>query len=239
MSAPSAAVVRELAPTGSLRVSINLGNPVLAQGDPQSPRGVTVDLAPEVARLLGVPVELQCFDAARKSFAALADGEADLCFLAVDPARAEQVAFTRPYVTIEGVYVVRDDSPVTIAQDVDRDGVRVGVKEGSAYDLHLGRTLERATLVRGPEGTQVFTEQGLEVGAGIRQPVEAFVAAHPGHRVLEPAFMQIRQAVGMSRRCSADTVAFLDGVVGGLVADGFVAEALERSGQPASLVATD
>ncbi|MDU0314487.1 transporter substrate-binding domain-containing protein [Phycicoccus sp. M110.8] len=230
-------VVGELAPTGALRVSINLGNPVLAQGDSGAPRGVTVDIARELGRRLGVPVQTLCFDAARKSYEAMADGRADLCFLAVDPAREEQVAFTRPYVAIEGVYVVREESPVRTAQDVDRAGVRVGVKEGSAYDLHLTRELTGAEVVRGSEGVDVFVAEGLEVGAGIRQPVEAFVDSHAGYRVAEPAFMQIRQAVGTPRGRSEAAVAGLDALVGDLVAEGFVARSLERSGQSPTLVA--
>ncbi len=231
-------LVADIAPTGVLRASINLGNPVLAQGSPQDPTGVTVDLARELAKRLGVPVELVCFDAARKSFEAMAVGDADLCFLAIDPARETQVAFSEPYVVIEGVYVVPETSALRSTEDVDRYGVRVGVKEGSAYDLFLTRELRRATVVRGVEGVQVFTEQGLEVGAGIRQPVTDFVATRTGVRLIEPAFMQIRQAVGLPRSRSDASVRFVSEVVRELVDNGFVADALERSGQSRSLVAT-
>ena len=89
MTIPPASVASDLAPTGALRASINLGNPVLAQGTPAGPAGVTVDLAHELGRRLGVPVELVCFDAARKSFEAMTAGRADICFLAIEPARAE------------------------------------------------------------------------------------------------------------------------------------------------------
>lgn len=227
----------DLAPSGALRVSINLGNPVLAQGRPAAPRGVTVDIARELAARLDVGVEFHCFDAARKSFDAMARGEADICFLAIDPARATEVAFTEPYVLIEGVYVVPADSPVASAHEVDRPGVRVGVKEGSAYDLHLSRELATAEVVRGAEGVDVFAAQGLEVGAGIRQPATAWVAAHPGHRVLEPAFMQIRQAVGTTPSRSDATLAWLTAVVEELKSNGFVTAALARSGQDAALAA--
>lgn len=149
-------ITDDLAPTGTLRASINLGNPVLAQGTPDDPGGVTVDIARELGTRLGVPVELVCFDAARDSFEAMASGRADICFLAVDPARAETVAFIPPYAVIEGVFAVPDDSPLTSAADVDRPGVRVGVKQGSAYDLFLTRTLTHAEVVRGAEGTTVF-----------------------------------------------------------------------------------
>lgn len=237
MSADLTAVARDLAPTGLLRASINLGNPVLAQGAPQAPTGVTVDIARAVGERLGVPVELVCFDAARRSFEAMATGDADLCFLAVDPARATEVAFTAPYVVIEGVYVVPVDSPVRSVADVDRDGVRVGVKHGSAYDLHLTRTLEHASIVRGDEGVDVFVSEGLEVGAGIREPVTAFAARRDDVRVLDEAFMQIEQAVGTTRTRAADTVAFLHELVEELKASGFVADALARSGQSGAAVA--
>jgi polar amino acid transport system substrate-binding protein len=48
-------IVANLAPTGTLRAAINLGNPVLAAGTACEPTGVTVDLARELASRLGVP----------------------------------------------------------------------------------------------------------------------------------------------------------------------------------------
>jgi polar amino acid transport system substrate-binding protein len=225
----------ELAPGGALRAAINLGNPVLAHGDERSPGGVTVDLATEIGRRLGVPVELLPVRAARDSFALLSEGRADLCFLAVDPARAEEVAFSAPYLVIEGVYVVPAGSALRSAEDVDRPGVRVGVKEGSAYDLHLSRELRHAQVVRGAEGTAVFLEQGLEVGAGIRQPLTQLVRERADLRLLDGAFMQIRQAVGIPQRRSAEAVAWLGSTVHHLGASGFVAAALRRAGQDPAL----
>lgn len=221
----------ELAPSGTLVASINLGNPVLAQGDPPNPRGISVELAREFAARVGVPVEFACFTAAKDSFAALVDGRAGVAFLATDPRRAELVRFSEPYALIEGVYVVPDDSPLRAAGDVDRRGVRIGVKEGSAYDLFLTRSLRAAQLVRGSDGITVYAEQGLAAGAGIRQPLTQFVAENPGHRLIDEAFMQIRQAVAVSKDLSAETVDFVQRTVEDLKACGFVADSLARSGQ--------
>lgn len=232
-----AAVRQDLASTGVLRASINLGNPVLAQGTPDAPSGVTVDIAREVAERLGVPVEFVCFDAARKSFEALTSGGADICFLAVEPAREAEVAFTAPYAVIEAVYAVPVDSPIRSLDDVDRSGVRVGVKQGSAYDLFLSRTLRHAEIVRGEEGVEAFRAHGLEVAAGIRQPVNDFAAAEPGVRVIDEAFMQIKQAVGTTRDRGPQTVRFLHDLVEELKGSGFVAEALRRSGRLDATVA--
>jgi polar amino acid transport system substrate-binding protein len=227
----------DLAPTGVLRAAINLGNPVLTNGTPASPGGVTVDLAREVAARLDVPVEFVCFDAARKSFEALTSDAADICFLAIEPARAASVAFTAPYVVIEGVFVVPEDSPFGSPADVDRPGVRIGVNHGSAYDLYLTRTLSHATIVRGSDGVVVFEEQGLEVAAGIRQPLTTYVAEHPGTRVIPERFMQIQQAVGTTPARHPSTIAFLHDLVEELKANGFVADALRRANRPDATVA--
>jgi polar amino acid transport system substrate-binding protein len=230
-------VVWDLVPGGALRAAINLGNPVLAQGTPATPGGVTVDIAREFGARLRVPVDLVCFAAARESFEAMVRGDADICFLAIEPARAAQVAFTAPYVVIDGVFTVPEDSGITGLADVDREGVRIGVNEGSAYDLFLSRTLRRASVVRGQDGIGVFREQGLDAGAGIRQVVMDFVDGNPEFRMIDEGFMQIRQAVGTTRTRSPGTVRFLASVIEELKASGFIGDALRRSGQDTALMA--
>jgi polar amino acid transport system substrate-binding protein len=167
----------------------------------------------------------------------MAAGDVDVCFLAIEPARAQDIAFTAPYVLIEGVYVVPRDSPLKTVADVDQDGVRIGVKLGSAYDLYLTRTLRRASMVRGDEGIVAFEAEHLEVAAGIRQPMTAYVRAHPDLRVVEDGFMQIRQAVGTTPAKQPQTLQFLHDLVEELKSGGFVADALRRSNQSDSIVA--
>jgi polar amino acid transport system substrate-binding protein len=231
----NADLLADLAPTGVLRASINLGNPVLAQGTPQAPSGVTVDVAREVSARLGVPAELVCFSAARESLAALTSGRADVGFLAIEPARSADLAFTAPYVIIEGVFAVPARSPLTSVADVDAPGVRIGVKQGSAYDLYLTRTLRHAAVVRGDDGTSVFLADDLEAAAGIREPVTELVATRPGLRLIDGAFMQIRQAVAVAKGKQPPTMAFLADLVEDLKANGFIAAALARSGQVAAV----
>ncbi|HEY3718067.1 MAG TPA: transporter substrate-binding domain-containing protein [Jatrophihabitantaceae bacterium] len=237
MGTATAAIAADLAPTGTLRASINLGNPVLAQGTATAPTGITVDIAREVGVRLDVPVRFVCFDAARKSYEAMLSGDADVCFLAIEPAREAEIAFTAPYVVIEGVFAVPQDSSFTTAADVDRADVRIGVKRGSAYDLFLTRTLAHASVVRGEEGVDEFHAQGLEVAAGIRQPMTEYVRTHPDLRLIDDRFMQIQQAVGTTKARRPETVQFLRDLVEDLKATGFVAEALRRANQAAAAVA--
>src|SRR5262245_54078775 len=103
-------VVKEIAPTGKLRAAINLGNAVLAQKGADGPKGVSVDLARELARRLGVPIELVVFEAAGKVFEGIKAGNVDLAFIAIEPVRAAEIEFSSAYVLIEGGYMVPKDS---------------------------------------------------------------------------------------------------------------------------------
>jgi polar amino acid transport system substrate-binding protein len=114
-------------------------------------------------------------------------------------------------------------------------GVTIGVKEGSAYDLYLTRTIERATIVPGVDGTDVFLERGLDVAAGIRQPLVTFVDDGSSYRLLEPAFQQIRQAVGIPRGRSELALRFVVDFIADLLATGFIGDALARGGQDPGL----
>jgi polar amino acid transport system substrate-binding protein len=229
----NADIVTDLAVRGVLRVALNLNNPVLVQGTAAAPSGVTVDIARELGARLGAGVTFSCFSGALDAFEATIAGEADICFLAVEPARAAQIVFTAPYVLIEGVYAVPDQSPLRTVAEVDRPGVRIGVKKGSAYDLFLTRTLRHATLVRGAEGTAEFIAGPLEAAAGVREPMTEFVAAHQGTRLIEERFMEIPQAMGTTKTRRPETIRFLHAFIEDLKASGFVADALRRSGQTA------
>jgi polar amino acid transport system substrate-binding protein len=231
-------VVKSLSPTGRLRVALNLGNIVLVQTDEKTgaQKGVTVDLAGELGRRLGVPVDFTTFDGAGKAFEALKGGAIDIVFLAIEPVRAAEVAFTAPYVLIEGVYMVPKDSALKAVADVDREGVRIGVNKGSAYDLYLSRTLKHAKLVRGESGVDLFVGEKLEAAAGVKQPMVAYARTDPNVRLLDGRFMEIRQAMGTPQGRDAGA-RYLHGFVEEMKASGFVAEGLKRSNQPDASVA--
>jgi len=230
-------VVASLVPTGTLRASINLGNPILANKDPATGQavGVSVDLARAFAKRLGVDVELTVFDAAGKSVDAVAKGHADIGFFAIDPLRAESVAFTAPYVIIKGSYLVSAASPIQSNDEVDRPGKRVAVSKGSAYDLYLTRELRQAQIVHSATSQTVvdtFIEQNLEVAAGVQQQLEADAARIPGLRLLPGNFMLIEP-----RSHGDDAAGVLRQFVEDMKASGFIAQSLARHGIKGASVA--
>jgi polar amino acid transport system substrate-binding protein len=230
------------APGGALRASINLGNPVLAGRDPASgePAGVSVDLAGELTRRLGLPLELVVFDGAAASVEAVRADRADVGFFAVDPARSAGVHFTAPYVLIEGSYLVAADSELTAGEQVDRTGTRIAVSRGSAYDLFLTRTIEQAELVRldGAAGAVEALRTGtVEVVAGIRPMLEREAEGAPELRMIPGRFMVIRQAMGMPAGRDAAAHALLTAFAEEMKTEGVVAAAMRRHGIDGASVA--
>ncbi|MCA8093456.1 transporter substrate-binding domain-containing protein [Burkholderia anthina] len=225
---------------GVLRAAINYGNTVLAQraGD-GALSGVSVDLASELARRLGVRLELVPFSAAGKVFDALEENAWDVAFLAIDPTRTEQIAFTGPYLLIEGAYMVRENSDLANSTSVDIPGMTIAVGAGSAYDLYLTRSLEHAQLERFATAKEAFDEFNsgkLGVAAGVRQVVNRYASMHQGLRVLPDSFMTIQQAVGVPRRIAVVSEAF-SSFVEEMKASGAVAASLQTSGQTSAVVA--
>ncbi|MGJ7563313.1 transporter substrate-binding domain-containing protein [Variovorax sp. GB1R11] len=229
----SPALLAAFAPGGTLRASINLGNPILANKDATTgePVGVSIDLAREFARRLGVDVELVVFEKAAASVDAVKNEKADIGFFAVDPARSEGLLFTAPYVLIEGSYLVTDSSALTDNAQVDAKGHRISVGAGSAYDLFLTREIKAADIVRlqgaGPALAALRSGE-VEVAAGIRQLLEGEAQRAPGVRVLPGRFMVIQQAMGTPASRGAQAQAFLAAFVEEMKASGFVADALKR-----------
>jgi polar amino acid transport system substrate-binding protein len=236
------AVRAALVPTGRLRASINLGNPVLANADPATgrARGVSVDLAQALAERLDVPLETIEFGAAAKSVEAVSADAADVGFFAIDPARGASIAFTDAYLLIEGAYLVRADSPLQANEEVDRAGTRIVVGQGSAYDLHLTRQIKAARFVRVPTGpaiVETLESGGADVAGGIRQALADTARERPGLRLLPGRFMVIRQAMGLPRRRGEAAAAALAAFVEEMKASGFVAAALARHGVAGACVA--
>jgi ABC-type amino acid transport substrate-binding protein len=238
----AASLASQFAPTGVLRASLNMGNPVLAHSRTatEKPAGVSIDLARELARELGVPVQLLEFDTAAKSVEALAGGRADVGFMAIDPLRANSIEFTAAYVQIEGAYLVPQGSPIVANEEVDRPGITIVAGAGSAYALYLARALQHATLLQVPTSEAVVAamlEGGQPVAAGVRQQLEADASRIGGVRVLPGRFMVIHQAMAMPRERSAQAHAYLADFVERMKRNAMVAEGLQRHGIAGATVA--
>lgn len=223
----------ELVPSGKLRVGINFGNALLASKKPGGVEGgIAVDLARELARRLNVPMEIVSYDSAGQMADGAKAGKWDVAFLGADPDRANEIAFTAPYLEIDTTYLVPAGSSLRNLADVDREGVRIAVSEKSAYDLFLTRSLKHARLVRVPgvaPSVDLYFAQKLDALAGLRPILVDAAAKQPGSRVLEGSFTVVEQAIG-TPKVRAAAANYLREFVEDVKRSGLVAKAIENNG---------
>lgn len=223
----------EFAPTGRLRVALNHGNRVLVSPfDAPKLAGITVDLAHALAERLGVEVEFIHKKRAIDVSSVAADDVYDICFLAVDPARAETIDFTDPYVAIEGSYLAAPACPATGSAQLVADALPVATVDGSAYTLHLSRQPGAEHLVHFPSLQMALAalDRGEVMAlAGIGTVMQIEADKRPGARILTPPFMEIRQAMGIPSG-RPDAADYLSAFVREMAVSGEVGKILERHG---------
>jgi len=225
--------MKELTPTGKLRVGVNLSNFLLVQRNPDgSIRGIVPDLAQELAKRLGVTAELRKYEKVGEVADGAKKGEWDVAFIGAEPQRAAEIDFTAPYVEIEATYLVPAGSPITSMDEVDRKGVRIAVADRSAYHLWLSRNIKHATLMTadGIEASyQRFVKDRLEVLAGLKPRLMEDLAKLPGAKLLDGRFTAVQQAIGTPKG-RPEGAAYLRKFAEDVKASGLVAQLIERHG---------
>ena len=231
---PSAARA-ELAPTGKLRAGINYGNALFAKWDAKTGEGsgIAVDLARELGRQLGVPVELVGYKSAGQLTAAPKAGAWDVAFLAFEQERGNEISFSAPFAEIESSYLVPAGSTLRNAADADRTGVRIAVSAKGGNDLFLSRTLKHATLVRitggGSDTFKRFVADKLDAYAGLKPTLLAASRELPGSRVLEGRYTVIGYSAGVPKGREAGAK-YLAEFIEDAKRSGLVAKSIEKNG---------
>jgi polar amino acid transport system substrate-binding protein len=211
---------------------MNLSNALFTGRDDASGelRGVSVDLMRELASRLGVAVDFVLY-ATPGEVADAADADAwDVAILAIEPARAEKIAFTPAMTAIEATYAVHSGSALQSVAQVDAHGVRIAAPAKAGYELYLTRTLQHATLVRTKSfaaSIELFNERQADALAGLRPALLESMASIADARLLEGKFMTVNHGLGTPRGRSA-AAAYLAAFVADIYASRFVARSIER-----------
>jgi polar amino acid transport system substrate-binding protein len=232
MTPVTPAVRSELAPTGKLRVGLNMSNFLLTATDAATgkPKGLAADMGTELGKRLGVPVELVPFPNPGAVADAAKTGVWDVGFIGAEPQRANEIDFTAAYVEIEATYLVPPGSPIKAIADVDRPGTRVAISGRSAYDLYLSRHLKHAELIRerGDDVFKRFLSDKLDAMAGLRPGLVKNQAQLPGSRILDGNFTSVQQAAGVPKGRPAGAK-YLREFIEDVKATGLVAKLIEKN----------
>jgi polar amino acid transport system substrate-binding protein len=235
MTSIAPTTLKSFAPSGALRVGINLGNPVLASEDAATKKlsGISVDIANEIGKRTQLPIQLIPFQSAGATVDSIKNGDLDLVFVAIDPVRGADISYTPAYIQIEGAYMVKASSALKSNAEVDVAGTEIVVGKGSAYDLYLTREIKNATLLRAASSQAViddFMSGKGNVAAGVKQQLESDAKRYQGLRMLPGRFMVINQAMGIpkARPDFEKTTIYLSELITQLKQSGFIANSMQR-----------
>ncbi len=230
---PASNVLAELAPTGSLRAGMNLGNALFTHRDASGAlSGVSVDILQELALRLDVPLEFVVFDEPGQVAGAVDKNEWDVAILAIEKTRAQTIDFSPGLTQLEASYVVRKGAHFESSEQVDAPGVRIAAKDKAGFERYLTRTLQHAQLVREPgfpACIQRFNEGAADALAGLRTTLHQSLDEVPQGRLLADSFMTIQHGLSMAKGRGA-ALAYLTAFVADLRASGFVARAISKHG---------
>jgi polar amino acid transport system substrate-binding protein len=229
--------VRDIAPTGALRVAVAVGpaaSTFWATRDPSSgqARGVTVELAKAAAEKLHVPLKLVEYPNSGGIAAAAAKDAWDITFMPADAEREKYVDQGPSYVVYESSYLLRAGSDIKEMAGVDRAGIRVGVIDGTATSRTVAKALKNASLTSFPKpepAAELMAAGKLDALAMGRDALADLAKTLPGSRVLDGAVQStgVVVAVPKNRAATRDWAAqFVEAAKG----DGTVRHAFDSAG---------
>ena len=227
-------LLEQLAPTGVLRVGVNMANFLLVTGESDNgdPEGVSPGIAKAMADKLGIAVSYVPFVGPGEVADAAADDVWDIGNIAAEPERAKTITFSSAYCEIQATYLLPPESAFNSVQEVDSADCRIAVKDRAAYDLYLTENLRNATLVRTPsidDSFDVFVERSLEALAGLRPKLLEQQKLLPGSKILEESFTSVQQSIGC-RPGRALAAEFIQSFVKESIDNGLVASLIDKHG---------
>jgi polar amino acid transport system substrate-binding protein len=230
---PTAAQKSELAPTGTLRVAVFTGNPVLGSVDKSSGEvgGTTAALGRSLAEAAGVPAKITGYGAIAKMVDDAKTGEWDVAVVAYDPSRRGVLEFAPPHIVVDLTYMVAPGSAIRSVPDADRPGVRIAAARGAATTLFLQRSLKSAQVVQADNETAAFAlirEGKAEVYAQNRYLLLALAGELPGARVLDDRFSAAEMCLVLPKG-RVNALAFVSDFVERSKRSGTVQRAIDES----------
>lgn len=234
--ANDADVMKQLVPTGKLRVGIAYApkpTPIFAAKDAGGEvRGVPRDLGDALAKSLGVPVELVVTATTNELTDKNVAGEIDIGFMPADDARRQRVDFSPSYFVIESTFLAAGNTDIKTYADVDKPEITVVGINGSTTIRAAGRALKVAKIVPAKsvdEAMEMMKAGSAQAFALTHDSLPPLQAQLPGSRILDGAFQTTGVAISVQKDRPA-ALAYVKSFVDKAKTDGTVRKAFDSAG---------
>jgi polar amino acid transport system substrate-binding protein len=242
-SAVDAELLKEVAPTGKLRVAIAVAPTPSAFWSSKDAsgetRGVPLELGRAMATKLGVPAMFVVFPSSGEIVKAQGADTWDVTFVPVDAARKLDIDFGAPYHVLQSTYLAGPKSTVQNLAEANAAGVRVlGVADTATFRASQASSPKAThiTVANVDEALVLIAEGKGDLVALSRESLVGLVSKMPGARVLDGGFLNSTTAVAVPKGRSRAR-AFVAEFIEQAKADGTVRRALDQLGLTKSVVA--
>lgn len=226
--ATDAAEVTTVEP-GVLTMGTNATFPPYEYKDGDDVVGIDAEIAQALADKLGLQLEIVDMDF-DSLVASVQSGKIDMSLagMTVTEERKQNVDFTDSYATGVQVIIVKEDSDIASADDLE--GKLIGVQQGTTGHLYCADDFGEDNVIpyaNGATAVQALLQGKVDCVVIDQEPAKAFVEANEGLKILETAYTTEDYAAAVSKDNPALTAA-LNSALQELKDDGTIQGILDK-----------
>ena len=225
-------ISKKLAPSGILRVGLNMSNFLLVSGEDASglPDGLSPDVGKKIAKELNLSCKLIKFANPGLLADAVNDNLWDIGNIAHEKERGKTIDFSDPYVNIDANFLFRDKDNFKNNDEINSSAIKIAVVKRSAYDLWLSENFKNAKLIKAntiDESHKLFKDGNADVLASLKPKLLEELKINNDFKIISNPFTYIKQSIGI-KKGNPEILGFLNEFISKIIKAGYVESLLKK-----------
>ena len=225
-------IIKKIAPTGVLRIGVNMSNFLLVNSKDKLGvvDGVSPGIGKKLAKELNISFEIVQFANPGLLADAVDNNEWDIGNIASEKERGKTIDFSDPYVNIDANFLFREEDNFKNNNDIDQSGIKIAVFERSAYDLWLTENFKKAELIRVNSieaSHNLFKENKVNILAGLKPKLIDEMKKNNNYEMIQSPFTYIKQSIGI-KKGNPEVLDFINKFISNNIKEGYVKSLLQQ-----------
>ena len=225
-------IIKKIAPTGVLRIGVNMNNFLLVNSKDKLGvvDGVSPGIGKKLAKELNISFEIVQFANPGLLADAVDNNEWDIGNIASEKERGKTIDFSDPYVNIDANFLFREEDNFKNNNDIDQSGIKIAVFERSAYDLWLTENFKKAELIRVnsiEESHNLFKENKVNILAGLKPKLIDEMKKNNNYEMIQSPFTYIKQSIGI-KKGNPEVLDFINKFISNNIKEGYIKSLLQQ-----------